>query len=264
LDKIYFFFMNQQLFSHLQHFGLSDKETKVYVAALELGPSPVQVIARKAGVNRATTYVQIASLNGRGLMSSYDKGKKRYFVAESPERLMAIYEDEMQHLKDKENILKEILPDLKRMRPVDGVPTVRLFEGHDGLETVRQELLKSQEKTFCDFLGVDDYIRSVPSASRLRQVRRVKEAGIKGKAIMAMTEPGELVPADRPTHLDRRVVSSKELDIPGELTVFDNKIVMLSYKGDPVAVLIESKELSTIIRSLFELAWKAVKDNRPV
>ena len=39
----------------LQKIGLSEKEAKVYLAALELGQASVQNIARKAEVNRATT-----------------------------------------------------------------------------------------------------------------------------------------------------------------------------------------------------------------
>lgn len=252
------------IYEQLHHFGLSDKEAKVYIAALELGPSPVQAISKKAGVNRATTYVQIATLNGRGLMSSFDKGKKRYFAAESPERLMALYEDEMHHLKEKEDVLKEMLPELKRMRPVDGVPTVRLFEGQDGLEAVRQELLKSESKNFEDFAGHEVYFKSVPTASARRQFERVKSLGIKGKVILVSEDPGKFIPADRPTHLDRRVVSAEKYDVPGEIAVFDNKVTMLAYKGDPVAIMIESKEIAQIVRSLFQLAWEKVKDNRPI
>ena len=51
-----------ELKKELEHLGLSDKEAKVYLAALEMGPSPVQDISHKAHVNRATTYVMIESL----------------------------------------------------------------------------------------------------------------------------------------------------------------------------------------------------------
>ena len=66
-----------ELKKELEHLGLSDKEARVYLAALEMGPSPVQDISHKAHVNRATTYVMIESLAARGLMSTFQKGKKR-------------------------------------------------------------------------------------------------------------------------------------------------------------------------------------------
>ena len=77
---------NENLIHELSHVGLSDKEAAVYLAAMELGPAVVQDIAKKAEVNRATTYVMIESLASRGMMSTFVKGKKRYFAAEPPER----------------------------------------------------------------------------------------------------------------------------------------------------------------------------------
>ena len=41
----------------LEAVGLTEKQAKVYVAALFLGPAAVQRIAEQAEVNRATTYV---------------------------------------------------------------------------------------------------------------------------------------------------------------------------------------------------------------
>lgn len=235
----------------------------MYAAALELGPSPVQVISKKAGVNRATTYVQIASLSARGLMTTYEQGKKRFFVAESPERLSALYEEELHILRDKEKALQELMPELKRLRPNTGMPTVRLFEGQDGLEMARQELMHAKNKDIVDFLGQDHYRQAVPEASRVQQYLRVKKAGFRGKVILS-TKDFAQYERDETTTFDRRVISGEQYKIPGELAVFDDKIVMLSYKGEPVAVMIENKEMAEMLSSLFNLAWEKVKGDRRV
>jgi len=54
------------LIQELQKLGLSDKESKVYLASLELGPAPIAAIAKQASVNRPTTYVIIESLIKKG------------------------------------------------------------------------------------------------------------------------------------------------------------------------------------------------------
>ena len=51
----------------LAKLGLSEKEAKVYVTCLEIGPASVRSIAQAAGVNRGTTYDIIRSLQQRGL-----------------------------------------------------------------------------------------------------------------------------------------------------------------------------------------------------
>ena len=60
----------------LTNLGLKDKEASVYLSCLELGPSPVQPIARKAKVVRATTYVILESLMNMGLVTKFKEGKK--------------------------------------------------------------------------------------------------------------------------------------------------------------------------------------------
>lgn len=251
------------LFVQLQHFGLSDKEARVYAAALELGPSPVQAISKKAEVNRATTYVQIATLSNRGLMTTYEQGKKTFFVAESPERLSALYEEELHMLRDKERALQELLPELKRLRPNDGMPTVRLFEGQDGLEMARQELMHATKKEMIGILGEDYYATAVPIASRIQQYNRVKKAGFHGKVILVSKDFAEY-PRDETAVSDRRVVSSAQYNFPGELAIFDDKVVILSYKGEPTAVMIENKEMAEMMRSIFNLAWEKVKNDKKV
>ena len=62
----------------LEKIGLAEKEAKVFLASLELGSSAAQKIAKKAEINRATTYVIIEKLMKKGLMSSVEKGKRLF------------------------------------------------------------------------------------------------------------------------------------------------------------------------------------------
>ena len=104
-----------QLLSELKHLGLSEKEALVYLSALALGPSPVQDISEKANVNRATTYVMIEMLAARGLMSTFEKEKRRYFIAESPDRLSSILRIQQKELEEKQNEFQKTLPALMEL-----------------------------------------------------------------------------------------------------------------------------------------------------
>ncbi len=53
--------------SVLQAAGLTDKEARIYLAALELGQAPVLRIAQKAGIKRPTAYVTLGELQAKGL-----------------------------------------------------------------------------------------------------------------------------------------------------------------------------------------------------
>src|SRR3989344_2941369 len=95
--------------------GLADKEAKVFLASLELGSSAVQEIAKRADINRATTYVIIEKMMKKGLMSSVEKGKKTYFQTEDPKRLLKLLEEQEEGLKRKEEEFKKYLPELETL-----------------------------------------------------------------------------------------------------------------------------------------------------
>ena len=107
------------LANELQNLGFTDKEARVYLTGLALGASAVQVIARESGVNRATTYVIIDQLTERGLFSSEKRGKKRYFVAEHPNRLVEWFESEIRMLKERYDRLHGVLGQLTTLVPVE-------------------------------------------------------------------------------------------------------------------------------------------------
>jgi len=141
------------MLTELKNLGLSEKEAKVYLAALELGSSSVQKIGRKAGVNRATTYVMIESLIKRGLVSSFEQGKKRFFAATHPSQLVRLIRQKELDIQElKENLEKDLLPQLLSIHNIAGdKPKVRFFEGKAGLQAMADELKRTKEKLTTKF-----------------------------------------------------------------------------------------------------------------
>lgn len=74
-------------YKQLMEFGLDDKEAKIYLAILELGGESVLQIAKKAKLNRVSTYEALKSLSKMGLISSFTKGKRVHYGAADPDRL---------------------------------------------------------------------------------------------------------------------------------------------------------------------------------
>ena len=62
----------------LTELGLTPTETRVYLSSLKSGPTSVQEIAKRAKLSRTATYDVIAALQERGLMSTFDRGKKKF------------------------------------------------------------------------------------------------------------------------------------------------------------------------------------------
>src|SRR3989344_3107999 len=121
------------MLTELKDLGLSEKEAKVYVAALEIGRATADQLAKHAKIVRPTTYLQIKSLMDKGLMSTYEEGKKTYFAPESPELLKRLLARQKDSITTKETELTRLLPELVQQFGSAGErPGGRFFPGQDG------------------------------------------------------------------------------------------------------------------------------------
>lgn len=77
----------------LEKLGLTEKESRVYLTSLRIGPASMQVIARKAGVDRGTAYHVAQTLTEKGLFTIIQEGKRPLFRATHPNNLFHYIEE---------------------------------------------------------------------------------------------------------------------------------------------------------------------------
>ena len=254
----------EELTRELTHLGLTAKEASVYLAAMELGPSVAQDISKKAKVNRATTYVMIDTLKGRGLISSFTKGKKKYFVAESPDRLLSMIRLQRQELEGKEAEFAGILPQLMALHNVDGAkPQVRFLEGLEGIKTVSEELAKIEGEAvqIVPFDDVHDFVGRVQEMSHSKAFETVKHAHVPIRSLVVVKDEKllEIMPKNM-KNTEVRILPFDKFPIHGEITVRKDRIVMFSYKSSLVSMIVTSQILADTISAMFELAWDGAKE----
>ncbi len=255
----------QAVLRELAHIGLAAKEARVYLASLELGPASAQEIAEKAEVNRATTYVCIEALIGRGLMSSVERHTKRLFVAEPPERLRQIVKREEERAEDVRSAFEKILPELAvLLRGAPERPRVRFYEGMEGLEAMRSDFFSGPKKHELLILSAaDDYHRLVGMARRLPHAKRLEQTRGSERCIFTSARSLEELRKSLPLvdNIERYRVPEKKYPLAGEVAIYGTKIAMLSYRGKVMGVLVESPYLAQTIASLFNLAWETAKQH---
>lgn len=246
--------------TELKKIGLQDKGAAVYLACLELGPSPVQQISRKAKVVRATTYVVLESLMQQGLVTRYKEGKKTLFSAEPPRQLMRLLEKQKEAIEDREHHLQELLPQLQVLMRGDGEsPTVRYFAGREGLHAIRQEIVRYTESgdTIYNFTPADFLVGVFPDNEDTHLAQRVAKK-IHAKTIF--TTKSEKVKKrwlseELSRYSARKYVSPEKFPSMGGLTIYRDRVAFGSYTGKLMGVIIESSVMANMMHSLFELAW---------
>ena len=147
----------QELKKFLQDSSFSEKEIAVFLAMLKLGPSTVQTIAQKAGINRATTYIVIDNLANKGLILETNKGKKTLFALESPKKLKTNLQQEIEEMQKRQIELDKLLPSFLALFHSynSNKPFVEFYAGENGLKKIRDLLLNSQSEIL-NFHALDE------------------------------------------------------------------------------------------------------------
>lgn len=240
----------------LREYGLSDKESKVFLSLLELGPSSVTEIAFKSRINRTTAYDILASLEQYGLVSHVGEQKKRTYVAENPERLISYLDKKSQEFKNKAGEAKEIMPELKGMfNLIPRKPIVKYFEGEEGILAIYEDSLSAKTEIL-SWLNTENTADFAADYFEQYYKRRAKN-GIHIKAIVNdVPISHEINKRNKAEDREMRIIPNEMMNIGPECYIYDDKVAYMSLK-EKFGVIIESKDIAGAQRKLYDLAWRA-------
>lgn len=243
--------------SEIKKLGLSDKEAKVYLAALELGQAPAAEIASHSGINRATTYVILEELRQRGLISSFEKSKKTIFAVEPPERLSNLFEIEKKRLGDNFSDLKKILPDLNKLYEIRGErPKTRFFEGRGGVASIREDILKTKTDYFYEFLPLDESYRFFPLTKADHREKMAKKLAHVIQRTIYSTKKGKIFPK-KSGKSEYKFMGKQEFTT--EIVIYGNKAALVVHKAKIFGVIIDDSAISDTLKLIFNMIWGSLK-----
>lgn len=234
----------------LEQIGLSEKEAKVYLAALELGQAPVQDISKKSGVNRATTYVILESLMKKGIITTTEVGKKRLFVAEAPQSLHRVLEEQKTELERRGEQLQGMMKELESVYNLHpNKPVVRFYEGKEGLKTILEERLKDKPKEVRVFFPADELadLFTEDEIKEYRQKRLKQDTAYKG--IVSMKN----VNSDFEYAGELKKVSAEKFPFESDIAVYGDKVSFSNLRGNQGGVVIENKAVADTMKAIFDL-----------
>lgn len=238
----------------LADLGLAPKEAETYIAMLELGPSSVQDIAKKAGINRTTTYVMLEGLKRHGLVATFERGKKTLFSAENPSQLVDILTRQMGTIQTKKSRLEESLPRLLAIfNTTEDKPRVRFLEGETPIREIMKEVGSTREEVW-EMFAVDEHLLEVMKKLQTHDERMEAHRRTKGRTLMSI-KPGYMIPYFDMRQTDVRVLDWNLHQFTGDITIFKDHVYIFVYRGRVGAIAIQSKEIVEVVRALFEMAW---------
>lgn len=234
--------------------GLSDKEADVYLAALQLGYSSVQEISQKANINRTTVYTHIKNLISRGLLSATEKNGKIFYVAERPEKLQYIYEQQENEIKRRRQMLDQIMPKLESIYNVaKDKPSVRYYSYNspEDLKVVRQEIVQRRSNVMYNIFNYElykEYVSRRHVQSILDSVQTFKTIYIANHKIV----DSRLRPLLKNEKFFIKFLTEAKFGFLCEVLISDDN-VYIAGKGD--WLIIRDELFSQTLGLLFEALW---------
>jgi sugar-specific transcriptional regulator TrmB len=237
--------------------GLSSKEAKLYLAALELGEAPLSRIASKAHLQRSTVYSLVDAMKKRGLLSLTKRGSIHYASALPPRILV-------DRFKQSAQFAEQGLPQLLEMAYASPLkPRVRFYEGLQGLQEVLREFSYSKERSFV-FTDYEQMPSALFAFIRKEVVARRRQLDVFTHLILPRNATNLKVQAEDSEDLhfaEHRIVDFPRAKNPIEILLFDtSKVAFLSFtKGEMFGVILDSPAIYDTLQNLFELIWGLAK-----
>lgn len=241
----------------LTQLGLAKNESKIYETLLHNGESSIGDISTKANINRRNVYDSIDRLVEKGLIFETRLPRENLYQAVDPKKLMEI-------LKEKENALNSILPDmLKTYGSTPHEEDVYIYRGVEGWKNYMRDIIR---------VGKDLYTLGGKGAwSDPRLARSLEEfkKEVQKKNISIKTLYDHEVQSQNRNIVDKidtnfRFLPAK-FSTPASLDIFGDHVVITSKISDgkidenSSLTVIVNKDIAEAFKTWFELIWEASK-----
>ncbi|MEI6650603.1 MAG: helix-turn-helix domain-containing protein [Candidatus Moraniibacteriota bacterium] len=252
--------------SLLRNLDFSEKESRVYLALLEIGSGKAKDLSKKTGLNRTTIYDICDSLLQKGLVSKFRKGAGTYFNALEPKQLLTYLDREKvereKEIEKRKQKVTELLPQLISLQNIyTSKPKVKFFEGEKGMREAYEDTLTSKGMILA-YANVETMHEGLPNFFPEYYGRRAKK-----QIFIRVIVPRNKFSIERAMHnqeemRDTRCLSEDSLSFSPEVNIYNDKMLIVSWK-EKMAIIIESKELADLQRLTFELLWKTLPKHIP-
>jgi sugar-specific transcriptional regulator TrmB len=239
----------------LEKIGLTEGETQVYQALIELGLSSTGAITKRADIASSKVYEVLQRLQKKGLVSYVLKNNVRYYDATPPERLIDFLEEKKDEMSKAQNQIKKIIPmiNLKRKSAEEKNQTI-VYRGIQGPKIVLNEILEAGKKGITNYgfgTDIDPYVKHLPYALN-KYIKQAKKHKFKTRLLFAKGFKSPNITAEI-KHLP------EEYLLPVRTMIYGNKVAIVDFTKPITTIIIENKKIAESYKRHFGLLWKIAK-----
>ncbi len=249
--------MDTHLKSALTQLDCSPKEIRFYIANFKAGASTITELAKLAHLQRSTAYIIAEQLIAKQLITEDHRQYKKQFVAVSPESMIRMLDAKKRRVARSSIILSEHFAELEDLYKTNDVrPQVTTYQGIRALLTAWNDTLTAKSEVL---LWTNQATEQQLFASQQHQqfVTDRVEKGIPIRVLAVNNPEGQKLIPSNPELLRRTRFLPTKTSFSAETYLYDNKVIILDYNTDIIAIIIENKLVYEAQKAIFELAWSS-------
>jgi len=236
----------------LKNLSLTKKEASIYLTLLGLGEATVFKISQKSGVKRPTAYLVLRSLEEKGFISRILKGKKTFFAPQHPRKLMTEAELRLREIQ-------VVMPQLESLlHNEEERPRVKMYEGKEELDRAYDEWFTTKGEAV--YMGTLKLSMEVFPRTFRKTEHITLSSGFSIRELLDDSEESKEY-AKRVSGSYRKVrFMPKELSpFEADIGIFGNHTLITSVKKEYFTIDIESEEIASAFRTIFEVMWRVAR-----
>jgi sugar-specific transcriptional regulator TrmB len=245
------------MYNQLLTLDLSPAERTAYETLITHGAMAPPQLAKAANLTRVNGYAALRGLAQKGLAKEKDINKKRVYSPEPPTKLQELARQKADQARTGMESIEAIIPSLMNQYAlVSEQPGISHYEGLEGIKQVYEDTLKAPHpeeilvlRSVYDYQLIDDYI--------LKYIDKRAKSGIRSRLI-GHYFVGHL--DDKKLLRQRRYYSRKEFSLPTEISIYGDRVSLISLRKDLIATVIQSKDVAQTFKVIFELLWDGAKE----
>lgn len=234
----------------LKEYGLSEKESQIYLALLPLGTINLQEIAKRVDLPRTTIYNTLNYLVSKGLVSFITNKGVRFYEATDPSKLL-------DKLDEKRELISSVLPELESLKKtIKESSSVEIFQGSKGLFTILSDIFKKKQQTY--YFG--SYSLSVEvlkhQPEHFRTIRLDRK--IPAKIVIDKYDEDTFHKKEYAKITEMRFNDSLK-DFPCMIFIYGKKVALYTLKKDIIGVIISNEQVADAMKMVFDMYWNSSK-----
>ncbi len=241
----------EKLINILTTLGLTKNESIIYLTAYSCGEATSGEIAKKARINRITTYEILKRLVNKEIASIVIKKNIKYFSVIGPDRLFQRYKST---IEDFQNNMKSFLAIKKSLH---NQPKIIVYKGIKGIKEIYEDFISKPNITIYSITKPQFIFNSLGRKYLNKNYAIRKKKGIKVKTLAPYTSDGVYLKNEDKKAERKTKLFPQKYDIPNEIIIYQNKLVLIS-KTNQLTVVIKDEEISKSFRIVWQMIWDKI------